>query len=380
MPIVHSQLTLTNKIDFGVASGGDTQNLDLYLIPTAPGNCSVTSLTLPTGFTTTTTFPQSISPNAHLVIPIAMAGGTTAGGTATANLTFSDTTTASPTVTLVATAPSSFDVYFENGIGEADSINLGLVDFSNLPSGILSATWIIKNHNSSPHSLLVTSVNVYNSNWTYSGNLSPGAILGTNITKGITFSTQQFQVGAQDGSGTYGDCRLFDITFEDLSSTSNTFILTGYLLYYGTALTSIYTLTGSQYNFLTEWGTTLKRMDASNLNCEEASAFSRQFDFDLPGFQKGIYRVYTRIENSGNVTLTCALTSDNGDNVSKQQVLGVDQPFKVSSNALQGFLWDIISNGEIHNFTLTRAAGSGVLSLTLYGFLFSPRGEVYEGS
>lgn len=360
-------------MDFGSENAASGQNLVFFVLPTAPANVVLNSLTYPTGWSGPAG-PFTIAPNGARTIIVSKGVSATSGGL-TVNVTF-NSGTININVNLNVQAPfADFSIQYNTSlhVPGASTGNLEQVNIATFNFGLSVMNILLANTSTAPNDAVVTAI-------TLNPNFQCNIPLGTKISAGGSLEFQFTALNLVTGIFDPTSSLLYTITFQNTNNTTEFLSISGYLTYFAVQLVPAFTITGSGLVFMTEWGTTLKQMDPTNTNCEESSSLSRQYDFDTPGFEKTVLRIYTRLENQGNVTLTLLLTSTNGDNISKTQQIGVDQVYKVPANKLQGFLWDLIANGEIITFTLTRSAGGGKLSMPLFGFLFSERGEIYEGA
>jgi hypothetical protein len=117
-----------------------------------------------------------------------------------------------------------------------------------------------------------------------------------------------------------------------------------------------------------------KRADPVDLNCEEAGYFERLSTFELDGQEKGIMRVWLKVEDKGSTTLSLTPSSPHGAVAADSNTFGggavVDDILNVAFN--------FIISGEMVKLRFDRAANTGAISIISYLPRVEPRGEVKE--
>jgi len=374
MPVFYGVVLVTSAVDFSKNPATQSQSLNLYIDSSATSNVVVTAAVFTGPFSTSTPLPLSIAPGNIGTISIDKSATTGAGSlqlTATVNGVAGLQIPVQLGAPMIAVVPADTQACYL----VTSAIQMGLVNISALSGGTFSQTWTLVNNSAS--SLTIDVVNISN------GWATSDMYIGYSVAPGQTGTfnmTCQFpSVGFQDGSGNSINSQVFNL-IGHVGSSSSYLSFTGYLTYKGILFVSANNLTGTEKRLVTYVGTNLNFFDSDTLSCEEPQSITRQFDFELPGFETHIGRFYTRLENVGNVSIQVGLTTSNGDNRSATRNIGTTVPWKVASSKLQGFLWDLEANGELSVLTINIPANSGPLSLTMFGFHFVERGEIYEGS
>lgn len=118
--------------------------------------------------------------------------------------------------------------------------------------------------------------------------------------------------------------------------------------------------------------------DASNLQCEEAASFSRQYDFKMPTMEKQLERLLLRYERMGPAIVSVTYTSISPLN---QSPVTQTRTFDATAdNLLRSILYDGSIAGEILEITFSCEANEGPVSIALFTPYFEPRGEYVEAT
>jgi hypothetical protein len=121
--------------------------------------------------------------------------------------------------------------------------------------------------------------------------------------------------------------------------------------------------------------TSAKKALGGDLNCEEDAYMEKLTTFSLDNLEKAIMRMWLKIEDLGQCTVSLTLTSPRGDDPEApvEITFGGDADEEVLNAA-----FNVIYSGELINIRFDRAASEGPLSMLSYNTKFEPRGELVE--
>jgi hypothetical protein len=133
--------------------------------------------------------------------------------------------------------------------------------------------------------------------------------------------------------------------------------------------------TKSTFFFSSDEGVILtKYADADDLDCEEEAWLERLSVYELEGYEKAILRVWLKIEDKGESTMTITPSSPHGTNTPTNLTFGDEGVI----DDILNIAYDICISGEMVKLKFSRAASSGAISILSYIPKIEQRGEVKE--
>lgn len=116
----------------------------------------------------------------------------------------------------------------------------------------------------------------------------------------------------------------------------------------------------------------------SSLPCEADASLMKMHDFGAPSDYTYTNRFFMRTECFGAVPVTLFSTGVISDQVTTHQDTKVRDATNDSLGIPTSLIFDLETNGEIHNLKIQVLANSGILSMIYYIPTYETRGSVYE--
>jgi hypothetical protein len=254
------------------------------------------------------------------------------------------------------------------------------INFGTLKVGTSAGPTVVTIHNTGTGTLTIDSITLDASEFTLTG--LPA--FPFTITSG---NTQTFSVTC---SSTYRGINDYNPGITITPSVGGA--QTVELIYTGFLITPAYNLSGatqavmaglsgvwSQYGKDVEFFCRLQPF-SSTLAPEAAQSFSKMHDYGNPSETTYTNRFFIRTECYGAVTAELSSTTI----ISGEAITTTDTKTRSASTDATGIptpmIFDLESNGEIHNLTLSIAPGGGIIVIDEYTPCYQPRGSVYESA
>lgn len=159
------------------------------------------------------------------------------------------------------------------------------------------------------------------------------------------------------------------------------------LIYTGFSITPAFVLTGATQGVLFglsgTWDGVFQSAIAQalvNTPCEAVATWMKQVDFDNPGANTYMNKIFMRTEPSGNLGITLADTSMISGITSTTTKFSLVDQASDGNGLLKWLQFDMEQNGESHMFVFTIAVRGGILIMDLWIPTYEIRGPVYEGT